>query len=147
MSSNPITPIIDDLTDPVMRAVEAAAATPIVTSINDLATSVTNGADALVAASSDSLAGGLIDPVVGAVEAAAAAPLTPVTVALAVAAGIVLGVIVLRVLFDAMALVNRAVSAVAAAVSAKSTRRALAPTTTMNTGRTPSAPTAQTDPA
>lgn len=79
MSSNPITPIIDDLTDPVMRAIEAAAA----------------------------------------------APLTPVTVALAVAAGIVLGLLVMRAVAELLEVANWCVQAAEKAVGGKVRQRAL----------------------
>lgn len=72
----------------------------------------------------------LVDSLTGtameAVDTAAAAPLNPVTLTLAVAAGVVLGLLVVRCLLDAQALVNRCVQAVDTVVANKMRQRALA---------------------
>lgn len=63
--------------------------------------------------------------VVEAVDAAAAAPLNPVTLALAVAAGLVLGLLVMRAVAELLEVANWCVQAAEKAVGGKIRQRAL----------------------
>lgn len=59
------------------------------------------------------------------VDAASAAPLNPVTLALAVAAGLVLGLLVMRVLSEVMGIADRCAQLAGEAVTNKVRQRAL----------------------